>query len=257
MADGLDDEWWLDTKEQGHRSEDEDDQIKTSNRKKDFGILDGELSEEPKKKKRKRLKITDKLAKREDSPATSKDFNSWLDKCGSGKLCAVELEDLHLKESFLLCNPNLSHLSEYLNNVIRDWTSLKSESKEKNTCSVLLVTSSAKRAVDLNRDAQKFKGKCSSAKLFAKHMKLKDQISFLGKKKIDFAIGTPNRIGAIIGAGALNISKTRYLILDWNWRDVKKRRMIDLPELEKDLFALLKDHFLPLLENSKMKIGLY
>ena len=43
------------------------------------------------------LKITDKLAKREDTPATSKDFNSWLDKCGSGTLCAVELEDLHLK----------------------------------------------------------------------------------------------------------------------------------------------------------------
>ncbi|KAJ8018689.1 hypothetical protein HOLleu_43188 [Holothuria leucospilota] len=55
MADELDDEWWLDTKEQGQRSEDEDDQIKTSNRKKDFAILDGELSEEPKKKKRKRV----------------------------------------------------------------------------------------------------------------------------------------------------------------------------------------------------------
>ena len=36
-----------------------------------------------------------------------------------------------------------------------------------------MVTASAKRAVELNRQAAEFKGQCVSAKLFAKHLKVR------------------------------------------------------------------------------------
>ena len=41
------------------------------------------------------------------------------------------------------------------------------------------------------------------AKLFAKHMKLKEQIEALGTQKVALAIGTPHRINALASAGAL------------------------------------------------------
>ena len=34
----------------------------------------------------------------------------------------------------------------------------------------------------------------STAKLFAKHMKLDDQIDFLQRRPVDIGVGTPNRI---------------------------------------------------------------
>lgn len=42
-------------------------------------------------------KITEKLAKREDKPATLEDLHTWLEKSGKGTLSTVEQDDMHLK----------------------------------------------------------------------------------------------------------------------------------------------------------------
>ena len=31
------------------------------------------------------------------------------------------------------------------------------------------------------------------------------------------------------------------MVLDWNWRDVKLKRMVDIPDVRRDLTVLLKE----------------
>lgn len=257
MVDTLDDEWWVEPKATSQANEVEERSSDLQELKRKSQAVAEDLPKT--KKKRRRPKITEKLAKHDDLPATLKDLNSWLDKCGKGTLSTVEQEDLHLEESSLLDgNHDKSEVSEYLGRVVSNWKSVVKECRQKRTCKLILVTSSGKRAVELNRGSASFRGTCRTAKLFAKHLKLKDQTALLASKSVDFAVGTPNRIGALISGGALDIANTTFLILDWNWRDVKLRRMIDMPELEKDLFALMKEHFIPALKsNDKMRIGLF
>ncbi|PIK42214.1 hypothetical protein BSL78_20926 [Apostichopus japonicus] len=256
MVDTLDDEWWIDSKPSSEEVEEEEQPPDLKELKRGSQSLEEESKP---KKKRKRPKITEKLAKREDKPATLEDLHTWLEKSGKGTLSTVEQDDMYLKGSSLLeGNKTKLKISEYLSSVILNWKSVVKEAGSKKSCKLIIVTSSGKRAVELNRDSASFRGKCSTAKLFAKHLKLKDQTKLLASKNVDFAVGTPNRIGALISQGALDTTETRFLILDWNWRDVKFRRMVDMPELEKDLFSLLKEHFIGALKSDeKMKIGLF
>ena len=83
-------------------------------------------------------------------------------------------------------------------------------------------------------------------------------MKLLNKGGAHFAVGTPNRISALIQQDALNAEETQYVILDWNWRDMKLRRMVDVPEIRKDLFELLRKYIVPAARTSgKLKIGLF
>ena len=66
------------------------------------------------------------------------------------------------------------------------------------------------------------------AKLFAKHMKLEEQASFLASKRFLFAVGTPNRILKLLEMGALSLQQTRLVVLDSTWTDAKKRNIFDV-----------------------------
>jgi len=64
------------------------------------------------------------------------------------------------------------------------------------------VTGAALRATDVARvfkDA-KLRGEKGGevAKLFAKHFKLEDHVTYLGKTKVGVAVGTPGRIGQLL-----------------------------------------------------------
>lgn len=63
--------------------------------------------------------------------------------------------------------------------------------------SVLVLTSSAIRAVTVTRLLRKV-GNSKICKLFAKHMKIKDQVDVLRKDKFPIAVGTPNRVLKLI-----------------------------------------------------------
>ena len=66
-----------------------------------------------------------------------------------------------------------------------------------------------------------------TAKLFAKHMKLPDQIKRLKKGDIVLGVGTPHRIAQLIQSGAL---KPGAIVMDFNFRNSKKQRLIDEKE---------------------------
>src|SRR5436305_13422540 len=84
-------------------------------------------------------------------------------------------------------------------------------------------------------------GKAEIAKLFGRHFKLSEHISYVQKTPINIAVGTPGRIRALIEAeeGALKLEKLRYLIIDANFIDGKKRTIFDIPETVRDVFGIL------------------
>lgn len=46
---------------------------------------------------------------------------------------------------------------------------------------------------------------------FAKHMKIKEQVDFLKKKRIGFGVGTPERVAALIEKGEPSVQSWRRL----------------------------------------------
>ena len=55
---------------------------------------------------------------------------------------------------------------------------------------------------------------------------------------------------------SLHLDQMTHVVLDWSWRDVKLRRMIDIPEIKADLFKLLQKYILPRAKLENVKIGL-
>ncbi|XP_071801143.1 protein CMSS1-like [Asterias amurensis] len=268
MGDDLGDEWWLDPSDTSKNDENDDLAGKSeirgvSHTKRKAESENNEGGQKSSKRKRRtKQKISEYLSKSTPKPATPKEVLTKMDGYFKQKLSPLELEDLQLAESdFLEHNASSLPLSSYLETAVPRWgRDLEAKRpKETKTCLLLVISSSARRAVDVNRDANDFKGKqCVSAKLFSKHMKIQEQTSFLAKNRTQFAVGTPNRIAALLQQEALNLSGTRYVVLDWNWRDVKFRRMCDIPELRADLFGLFEKYIIPQAKNGhKLKIGIF
>ncbi|MEQ2244597.1 cms1 ribosomal small subunit, partial [Ilyodon furcidens] len=102
-----------------------------------------------------------------------------------------------------------------------------------------------------------FKGEAKAVKLFAKHIKIEEQVKLLQKGITHIGVGTPGRISALIEKEGLNLQALKYLIVDWNWRDQKLRRMLDIPEIKLDFMKLLESGVLAACKEDKVKIGLF
>lgn len=55
---------------------------------------------------------------------------------------------------------------------------------------------------------------------------------------------------------ALHPDVIKAVVLDFNWRDVKSKRIIDIPDVKGDLLNLMKDYLIPHINSSKCKIGI-
>lgn len=83
-------------------------------------------------------------------------------------------------------------------------TRLSQKSKVAGSPTLLFIAGAALRVADvvrvLKRHRQKLCGEKGGtvAKLFAKHIKLEEHVSFLKRTKIGSAVGTPGRIGKLL-----------------------------------------------------------
>ncbi|PWN50571.1 hypothetical protein IE53DRAFT_387111 [Violaceomyces palustris] len=77
------------------------------------------------------------------------------------------------------------------------------------------------------------------AKLFARHFKLKEHISWLKDHVTPVAVGTPQRVGALIDSGSLSLQATDFVVIDQTWVDAKQRNIFDTPETRDELVKLL------------------
>lgn len=57
-------------------------------------------------------------------------------------------------------------------------------------------------------------------------------------------------------SGSLHLDSVKSIVLDWNWRDKKFKRMADIVDTRKDLMLLLQTYLIPHIHASKCKIGI-
>merc|ERR1711865_19940 len=110
---------------------------------------------------------------------------------------------------------------------------------------VLVVGEGAVRCIDVIKRLSDFKPPV--AKLFAKHMKLKEQIQFLAENDSRIAVGTAGRCVAAAEAGALDCSQLQLVVLDMQ-RDVKNRDLFTNKDSREATIKLLQNFVLPNME---------
>ncbi|KAK4489126.1 hypothetical protein RD792_004920 [Penstemon davidsonii] len=98
--------------------------------------------------------------------------------------------------------------------------------------SLLVISSSALRSLELIRELRPLTKECHAAKLFSKHMKVEEQVSIL-KDRVNVASGTPNRIKKLIDMEALGLSRLAVIVLDMH-TDVKGYSLFTLPQVSPD-----------------------
>ncbi|XP_069010288.1 protein CMSS1 [Embiotoca jacksoni] len=215
-------------------------------------------SAKPKKRRKKKKTITDVLATSEPKPGCPADLQDLVTLYFSDKRSVIEQEELKLQNSCFLSSNDLTHsLSSYLKQVCPKWAKIQKQHKEKSCVALLIVCSSALRTIELIKQLTTFKGEAKVMKLFAKHIKVEEQVKLLQKGVTHVGVGTPGRISALIEKEGLNLEGLRYLVLDWNWRDQKLRRMVDIPEVKLDFMKLLDNGILTGCKEDKVKIGLF
>ncbi|XP_055888943.1 uncharacterized protein C3orf26 homolog [Biomphalaria glabrata] len=232
----------------------------------DVATMDGKKqnknNKSGKEKKRQRKKITDESDETLSKPGTAEDVKIMLTKALKDRLGAEAFYDIlpDTENDYYPDNSDLLEPDKYLSSVLTTWRSAVKKSifmKTTGSPCLLIVASSAIRAVELNRQIKEFlDGKCKVAKLFAKHMKIEEQKKFLSKTNCQVGIGTPGRILMLIKQGALQLESLIAVVLDWNWRDSKMKRMADIPEVRQDLVSLLKDYVLETVRGSSCKLAL-
>jgi protein CMS1 len=81
-------------------------------------------------------------------------------------------------------------------------TRLGQKSKSNGAPTLLFIAGAALRVTDVTRilKDKRLRGDKGGevAKLFAKHFKLSDHVSYLKRTKVGTAVGTPNRIGKLL-----------------------------------------------------------
>ncbi|KAF9965618.1 hypothetical protein BGZ70_004446 [Mortierella alpina] len=113
-----------------------------------------------------------------------------------------------------------------------------SDSLPKGAPVVLIVSSSGIRAVEVIRALPLFAEAAKVGKLFAKHLKVPEQVYFLENTCTHICVGTPNRIDKLISDGALHLDRLELILLDCH-KDVKQLTLLDYKEIGVDLFKML------------------
>lgn len=108
---------------------------------------------------------------------------------------------------------------------------------------LMIIAQSALRCIELGKILKN----SSSSKfftfhyLFAKHKKLSEQIEYLqqGKSSFNIVIGTPKRLDDILQSKSMNLKRLKFVVIDWNYENLKQQRLIDLNQLKSELCLLL------------------
>jgi len=233
--------------------------------------LDDEVSEE-KKSKKKKLKrksenttqIVEPASKKKKKKKPGKGQEVYEPTCEAmwtffenelkKSLSDIELADLKPDANdWFLAEPtepiprtDITNFPKYLKNIVPTWVEeceKLTKSSTKGSPLMLIITSSAVRAVDLLRHTAPFKGEhCKTSKLFAKHFKVEEQSKNLKEKVCHLAVGTPHRVIALMDNGSLRVDRLRYVVVDWSWKDVKMRGLTNMP-MVKDSFVQLFQRF--------------
>jgi len=220
--------------------------------------------EEMKKKKRMRLE-KEKLEQENEKKSKSDSEIFWSSIDSDNTVTQIEKDEINdetfVNSSFTSEQRSLSNLSPFIKQVYPNWKKQlgkpPKESDYHGQPSVLVVTQSAIRAVEVIRALSEFSKYCKVGKLFSKHMKVKEQVEFLSKSVVKIAVGTPNRLIKLAENESLNMNKLDLLVIDYTYKDSKNRNIFEIPEIRKDLLAFIKQYCINRIKEKTQKIALY
>ncbi|GFP80679.1 protein cmss1 [Phtheirospermum japonicum] len=132
---------------------------------------------------------------------------------------------------------------------------LQEEQVEPGSPALLVISSSAIRSLELLRELRSLTKECHAAKLFSKHMKIEEQVSFL-KNRVNIASGTPSRIKKLIDMEALGLTRLALIVLDM-YTDVKGYSLFTLPQVRDEFWDLYKSYFHQTLVKGNVRLCLY
>ncbi|OAA75159.1 hypothetical protein LEL_07147 [Akanthomyces lecanii RCEF 1005] len=144
-------------------------------------------------------------------------------------LSPVELSDITVSANAITDSTvfteqrTLEKLPDFLGSFCKNPDSLAKASKKKGNPHSIIVTGAGLRAADIVRAVKKFASKeIAVAKLFAKHMKVDEQVKFLEKMRVSIVVGTPAR--------ALSLEGLHRVVVDASHIDQKKRGIMDMKD---------------------------
>ncbi|KAG6813603.1 hypothetical protein H0H92_009220 [Tricholoma furcatifolium] len=161
---------------------------------------------------------------------------------------ALELEDLRIPASSIVDTSSWTGprtLDQLLDFIIQTNPTLSKrlgqKSKSPGAPTLIFLTGAALRVADVTRilKDKKLRGDKGGevAKLFAKHFKLSEHVTYLRRTKVGAAVGTPGRIGKLLcETDGLSVSALSHIMLDITYRDSKKRSLLDIPETRDEVF---------------------
>ncbi|XP_066349629.1 uncharacterized protein [Miscanthus floridulus] len=120
---------------------------------------------------------------------------------------------------------------------------------------LLVISSSALRSLDLLRGLKMFTKECRPVKLFAKHLKVEQQVAML-QARVNIACGTPSRINKLIDMEALSLSRLKLVVLDMQ-KDAKSFTLFTLPQVSNEFWDLYKGYLDPKIREGNMRICFY
>jgi len=173
------------------------------------------------------------------TPSSSALWSSYQSECGGSYL-----EEAAFAVERVMCLPHAATLQGRLKGATPSWRDTLARASPDAPCgapSVLVVSSAALRVLELIRQLPDFHRAVPVAKLFSKHIKVKEQADALASAQVCVAVGTPARLDKLCALGALSLSRLTLLVIDCS-RDVKQRSLLDIPETRRDLWALWRAH---------------
>ncbi|KAF2440232.1 hypothetical protein P171DRAFT_419775 [Karstenula rhodostoma CBS 690.94] len=164
------------------------------------------------------------------------------------ELSSVELEDRFvptrtLRDTTSYTEPRtLESLAAFLKQQCKHIQATPKESR--GAPHTLVISASGQRAADVFKSLRTGLPKQgirnpNVAKLFAKHMKITEQVENLKQYKVDFGVGTPDRLSALLDQNALSTTNLKRVVVDVSYIDQKKRGILDMKELHEPLIRLL------------------
>ncbi|KAG8933938.1 hypothetical protein FRC02_010873 [Tulasnella sp. 418] len=208
-----------------------------------------EKAKEKRAKKRKVAEELDAINGSQNNLLSPEEISSYLASMQTKvfkDMTQMELDDILIPTSSIIDTSSYTGprtdetLPDFINSTLPQLaTRIRQKPKHNGSPTALIISGAALRVTDLTRSLRPMKGEKGGeiAKLFAKHFKLTDHISYLQKTKIGVGVGTPDRIGKLLSAkDALQTSALTHVILDSSYQDTKRRTLFDIPETRKEVF---------------------
>ncbi|PPQ68962.1 hypothetical protein CVT24_000351 [Panaeolus cyanescens] len=235
--------------------------------------------EKQKERKAKKRKLTETVETVEGSiaqqaPNELATYLASMQAKSFSQLSVIEMEDLKIPgrtassiaDTTSWTGPRT--LDQLVNFIVKTLPSLRlrlsQRSKSNGAPTLLYIAPAALRVADVTRilKDKTLRGDKGGdvAKLFAKHFKLSEHVTYLRRTKIGSAVGTPGRLGKLLcEADALSTSALSHIILDVTFKDVKERTLLDIPETRNEIFqtVLNNKEILSGLKSGKIQLVLF